>query len=987
MTQAAGLPTRTTCPYCGVGCGVLAAPQPDGSVSIKGDPDHPANLGRLCSKGSALAETVGLEERLLYPEIGGRRAGWNAALDLVARKFAAAIAEHGPDSVAFYVSGQLLTEDYYVANKLMKGFVGSANIDTNSRLCMASSVAGHRRAFGSDTVPGTYEDLELADLVVLTGSNLAWCHPVLYQRLAAAKEKRPEMKVVLIDPRRTMTADIADQHLAIAPDGDVALFAGLLRYIAEKGVVRGDYVEKHTTGFNQALTAAGHLTIDEVAASTGLPPSEIETFYRLFIERERTVTVYSQGVNQSASGTDKVNAILNCHLATGRIGRPGMGPFSVTGQPNAMGGREVGGLANMLAAHMDLENGFHRDLVQRFWRAPHMAEKPGLKAVEMFKAVADGRIKALWIMATNPADSLPDADAVEAALKACPFLVVSDIADETDTLRHAHVKLPSTGWGEKDGTVTNSERRISRQRAFLPPPGETRPDWWQIVEVARRMGFAEAFDYSSPAEIFREHAALSAHENEGARDFDIGAYAGVDAADYEGLKPFQWPAPVATTPAGHLPLKGGDGPSLRPSPITDVAEMEGSASRVGSESLIGPPPLTPPLKGEGDDGGLGLPPSPLRGGIEGGGSGEAGKDDSYAIAPSLEGEMPGRAEGVTSRFFANGNFYTPDRRARFIAVAPQARRVTDADHPMILNTGRVRDHWHTMTRTAKSARLSGHMAEPYAELHPEDAARLSIREAELVRVASRHGAVLVRALVSSRQRRGSVFVPMHWTDQFSARGRVDALVPPVTDPHSGQPASKNVAVRLNRFKAEYYGFAVSASCPATDGLDYWALARSKGGWRLELADGKPLEAPEALLRRLLALAQNGVEIIAYHDARQGSHRLAAFDGERLLGALYLSRTPVAASRGFAVEQLGEPHPDPRSRYRVIAGRAGADRPDPGAIVCSCFGVGTNQIAAAARAGCTSVAAVGEALQAGTNCGSCRAEIRGIVDAALVVAAE
>ncbi|WP_159586381.1 nitrate reductase [Chelativorans xinjiangense] len=1001
MTQTAGLATRTTCPYCGVGCGVLAAPQPDGSVSIKGDPDHPANLGRLCSKGSALAETLGHEERLLYPEIGGRRAGWNAALDLVAQEFAAAIAGHGPDSVAFYVSGQLLTEDYYVANKLMKGFVGSANIDTNSRLCMASSVAGHRRAFGSDTVPGTYEDLELADLVVLTGSNLAWCHPVLYQRLAAAKEKRPGMKVVLIDPRRTMTADIADQHLAIAPDGDVALFAGLLRYIAEKGVVRGDYVEKHTTGFNQALTAAGHLTIDEVAASTGLQPSEIEAFYRLFIERERTVTVYSQGVNQSASGTDKVNAILNCHLATGRIGRPGMGPFSVTGQPNAMGGREVGGLANMLAAHMDLENGSHRDLVQRFWRAPRMAEKPGLKAVEMFEAVADGRIKALWIMATNPADSLPDADAVEAALKACPFLVVSDIAAETDTLRHAHVKLPSTGWGEKDGTVTNSERRISRQRAFLPSPGEARPDWWQVVEVARRMGFGQAFAYADTAEIFREHAALSALENDGTRDFDIGACARVDAAEYEDLQPFQWPAPVATTPlcpAGHLPHKGGDRLSLRPSPITDVAEMAGSAklpvspvegglSHMDSESLMVPPPLTPPLKGEGGEAVLDLPPSPLRGGIEGGGSGEAGKDDSYAIAPPLEGEMPGRAEGVTSRFFANGNFYTPDRRARFIAVAPQARRVTDADYPMVLNTGRVRDHWHTMTRTARSARLSGHMAEPYAEIHPEDAARLGIGEAALVRVASRHGAVLVRALVSSRQRRGSVFVPMHWTDQFSAMGRVDALVPSVTDPHSGQPASKNVAVRIARFEAEYYGFAVSASPPATDGLDYWALARSKGGWRLELADGKPLEAPEALLRRLLSLAQHGVEIIAYHDARQGSHRMAAFDGERLLGALYLSRTPVAASRGFAVVQLGEPHPDPRSRYRVIAGRAGADRPDPGAIVCSCFGVGANQIAAAARAGCTSVAAVGEALQAGTNCGSCRAEIRGIVEANRAVAAE
>jgi assimilatory nitrate reductase catalytic subunit len=881
---------RTTCPYCGVGCGVIATPQPDGSVAIKGDTDHPANFGRLCSKGSALGETVGVEDRLLHPEIHGHRANWDSALDLVAKKFSEAIAAHGPDSVAFYVSGQLLTEDYYVANKLMKGFIGSANIDTNSRLCMASSVAGHRRAFGSDTVPGTYEDLELADLVVLTGSNLAWCHPVLYQRLAAAKEKRPEIRVVVIDPRRTMTADIADLHLAIAPDGDTALFAGLLRYLAEKGIVRSAYVEKHTNGFNDALAAAHSFTPQRVAMETGLAAEEIESFYRLFAGHERAVTVYSQGVNQSASGTDKVNAIINCHLATGRIGRPGMGPFSVTGQPNAMGGREVGGLANMLACHMDIENGYHRDLVQRFWHAPRMAEKPGLKAVDMFRAVAEGRIKALWIMATNPADSLPDADAVEAALKVCPFVVVSDIASATDTLRHAHVKLPSAGWGEKDGTVTNSERRISRQRPFLSPPGEARADWWQLAEVAKRMGFAEAFDYSNPAEIFREYAALSAEENDGSRDFDIGAHAAIEPAEFDALQPFQWPALAKGTP-------------------------------------------------EGDD----------------------------------------------FRFFASGNFYTPDRRARFIAVKPEPRRVIDGEYPFVLNTGRVRDHWHTMTRTGKSARLSAHMAEPFAEIHPADASRLGIGDAALVRVESRHGTVIVRALVTPRQRPGSVFVPMHWTDQFAAQGRVDALVAPLTDPFSGQPASKNVAVRVTPFEPAFYGFAVSAGRPAPQGLDYWALARAAGGWRLELAHGGPLEGPEALLRRLLQLADHA-EIIAYHDARHGDHRLAAFEGDRLVGALHLSPRPVALSRSFAVDQLGKSHGDIRARYRVVAGRAGADQPDIGAIVCACFGVGASQIATAARGGCTSVDAIGKTLSAGTNCGACRSEIRAIVEANRVVAA-
>ena len=499
---------RTTCAYCGVGCGVLATREESGAVRIKGDPLHPANFGRLCSKGFALGETVDLEGRLLEPRIEGKPASWDMALDLVAKRFTDTIAEYGPDSVAFYVSGQLLTEDYYVANKLMKGFIGSANIDTNSRLCMSSSVAGHRRAFGSDTVPGTYEDLELADLIVLTGSNLAWCHPVLYQRIAAAKVRRPEMRVVLIDPRRTMTADIADMHLKIKPDGDTALFVGLLGFLAAQGAVDRNYVERHTSGFDAALAIANSHDLRSIAARTGISPEELRAFFELFTRTERSVTVYSQGVNQSASGTDKVNAIINCHLATGRIGRPGMGPFSVTGQPNAMGGREVGGLANMLAGHMHLENAGHRQLVQEFWGAPTIASKPGLKAVDLFDAVRAGKIKALWIMATNPVDSMPEADLIIEALKTCPFVVVSDINAVTDTTGYANVLLPAAGWGEKDGTVTNSERRISRQRAFLPLPGEAKPDWWIITQVARRMGFAAGFPYESPAQIFAEHAAL-----------------------------------------------------------------------------------------------------------------------------------------------------------------------------------------------------------------------------------------------------------------------------------------------------------------------------------------------------------------------------------------------------------------------------------------------------------------------------------------------
>src|SRR5579863_2199505 len=512
--------TRTTCAYCGVGCGVLARARADGSAEIKGDPEHPANFGRLCSKGSALGETLSLNGRLLRPIVGGVESGWNEALDLVARRFKETIAAHGPDSVAFYVSGQLLIEDYYVANKLMKGFIGSANIDTNSRLCMASSVAGHRAAFGSDTVPGVYEDFEEADLVVLVGSNLAWCHPVLFQRLMAARERRA-MQLIVVDPRRTPTAAAADLHLAIAPDSDVALFAGLLRHLAQSKAISPDFVGAHTTGSPEAFAAAEPMSPEAVAATTGVPLADIARFFELFAATEKVVTVYSQGVNQSASGTLKVNAIINCHLATGRIGRPGMGPFSVTGQPNAMGGREVGALSNQLAAHMEFapENS---DALARFWGTRQVVTRPGLKAVELFHALAEGRIKALWIMATNPAVSLPDLGRVREALARCEFLVVSDAVRATDTTRYARVLLPAAWWGEKNGTVTNSERRISRQRPFLPPSGQARPDWWIITQVAQRMGYRQAFGYESPAEIFREHARLSGFENRGRRAFDIG---------------------------------------------------------------------------------------------------------------------------------------------------------------------------------------------------------------------------------------------------------------------------------------------------------------------------------------------------------------------------------------------------------------------------------------------------------------------------------
>lgn len=890
MTAADGTgEVRTTCPYCGVGCGVIASVGRDGIVAVRGDPDHPANFGRLCSKGSALAETLGLDGRLLHPEIGGRRATWDAALNHVAATFRDIVAAHGPEAVAFYVSGQMLTEDYYVSNKLMKGFIGSANIDTNSRLCMASSVAGHRRAFGADVVPGTYEDLELADLIVLVGSNLAWCHPVLFQRITAAKERRPEMQIVLIDPRRTATAEIADLHLPIKADGDVALFNGLLAHLADHGHIDHGYVDRHTGGLEDAVAAARGLPPDQMAGATGLDRAALLRLYNLFAANQRVVTVFSQGVNQSASGTDKVNAIINCHLATGRIGKPGASPFSVTGQPNAMGGREVGGLSNMLAAHMEIENPDDRDRVQRFWNSPPVAERPGLKAVDLFRAVGDGRIKALWIMATNPVVSMPDADAVKAAIEACPFVVVSDMSAETDTVRLAHVRLPAAGWGEKDGTVTNSERRISRQRAFLPLPGEARPDWWIVTQVARRMGFADAFPYDGPAAIFSEYAALTAFENDGARALNLGAWAGINESAYDGVEPFQWPKP-----------------------------------RAGST-------------------------------------------------------------GEQTRFFSDGGFFTPDGRAQFVPVRAGPRAAGDGS--LTLNTGRVRDHWHTMTRTGKSARLSAHLAEPFAELHPSDATRLGIADADIVALSNERGRVLVRALVTDRQQPGSVFVPMHWNGAFASAARVDVLVAPEVDRQSGQPALKTASVEARRFPARQFGFAIGHAKPEDVSDNYWARAVCDGGWRVEFACRTEVRDVEDFARTLFA-ASDGADVLAYHDRASGDHRMAVFEGGHLVGALFLARKPVRVSRSWAAEQLAASHDDPASRFLVVAGCDGADRPDRGAIVCSCFGIGINQIAAAVASGdCTDVEAIGRLLRAGTNCGSCRSEIKGIVDAHRAIAAE
>jgi assimilatory nitrate reductase catalytic subunit len=874
---------RTTCPYCGVGCGVLATVAESGEVRVSGDPQHPANLGRLCSKGAALAETLGSEGRLLHPMVDGEQVSWETALDRVAEGFGKVIRQHGPDAVAFYVSGQLLTEDYYVANKLMKGFIGSANIDTNSRLCMSTAVAAHKRAFGADAVPVCYEDVEIADLVVIVGSNYAWAHPVLYQRLAAAKKARPQMRVVVVDPRRTATCDIADLHLAIAPGSDAYLFNGLLHHLRREDALDLAYVEAHVEGFAAAFEAARSVnSIPAVAQVCGVAETDIGEFFRLFARTGRCVTIFSQGINQSSSGVDKANAIINVHLATGRIGRPGMGPFSVTGQPNAMGGREVGGLANQLAAHMDFSDAASVELVARFWDVPHIAQAPGLKAVDMFQAIADGKIKAVWIMGTNPVVSMPDADRVRAALRACELVVVSDCVQQTDTTACADILLPAAGWGEKDGAVTNSERRISRQRSFLPATGEARPDWWIITQVAQRMGFAAAFAYTRPAQIFREHARLSGFENPGKRAFDISALADLDDRYYDTLQPTQWP---------------------------------------------------------------------------------------------FNAQSP---EGV-QRLFGDGKFFTPGGKAHMVAVTPRSPAVaTDADFPLVLNTGRIRDQWHTMTRTGKVPRLSAHVFEPFVQIHAADAQAHRLQEGGLARLNSRQGSMLARIQVSEDQRPGSVFVPMHWNDAFARSARVDALVAPITDPISGQPESKHTPVRVEPYRAVWQGFVLSRSRLDLKDAGYCACSQGAGYWRHEVA-GEQL--PEDWRAWAEAVLPDSGDWIEYRDAAMGRYRAACLQDGCLQAVFFIAADQRLPQREWLASLFSRPRLAPAD----LAGLLSAHPPlgtasDTGRIVCACHGVGERTILNAIHTqGVDSVETVGKCLKAGTGCGSCVPEIRRLLE--------
>ena len=548
---------KSYCPYCGVGCGLLAGTKNGVVTKVKGDPDHPSSRGDLCLKAVYLPETLHTEDRLLHPQIRScqegpfKRASWQQAMTYLAKRFGAIIDEHGPDAVAFYGSGQLTTEEYYVASKLAKGFIGTNNFDTNSRLCMASAVAGYKTSLGSDGPPNSYADIDEANCLFLIGTNTADCHPVIFKRIKQRKLRDPDNVVIIaVDPRRTETADFADLHLPIRPGSDIALLNSMLYVLLDENLIDRDYIAQHTNGFGALIKVIKNYAPKTVQDICGIPECLIVEAALIFGKAERAMSLWSMGVNQSTVGVHKNNAIHNLHLATGKIGKPGCGPFSLTGQPNAMGGREVGGLANLLPGYREVQNSLHRDEVERYWGVPfgRIAPEPGLAALEQFEALADGKVKAIWILCTNPAASAPDIDLIEKALRQAELVIVQDAYHPTATSKFAHVLLPAAQWSEKEGVMTNSERRVSYMAKLVEPPGEALPDWKIISLFAEAMGFGESFAYATAKDIFAEFAALTKNTP-----------CDCSGMSYPKLKssPLQWPYPkTMRAPAVQLYSEG-----------------------------------------------------------------------------------------------------------------------------------------------------------------------------------------------------------------------------------------------------------------------------------------------------------------------------------------------------------------------------------------------------------------------------------------------
>ena len=931
--------TASTCPYCGVGCGVLIASEGSQITGVRGDPSHPANFGRLCSKGSTLHLTatvhVTRQTRLLQPMRRAARGalpqavGWDAALDDVATTLAHTATTRGPDAIGLYISGQLLTEDYHAFNKLAKGLLGTNNVDTNSRLCMSSAVAGYKATLGADAPPCSYTDLQHASTVFIAGSNMAWAHPVLFRQLEDARRANAQQKWIVVDPRRTETAEAADLHLQILPGTDVALFNGMLHLLLWEGLADNAYIAAHTSGFDALRDVVRNCTPAETARHCGIKEADLVQAARWFGgmpgsaaadmpsasgHRTPTLSLYCQGLNQSSSGTDKNAALINLHLATGHIGKPGAGPFSLTGQPNAMGGREVGGLCNLLPGHRDVANAQHRAEVAALWGVADLPARPGKSAVELFQAAADGEMAALWIACTNPAQSLPDQATVRRALERCEFVVVQDAFATTATAAFADLLLPATTWGEKDGTVTNSERRISRVRPAVPAPGQARHDWRIVVDVARRLEAllparrqdgATLFPFNTPEALWNEH-----RESTRGRDLDI---TGLSYAMLEAQGPQQWP-------------------------------------------------------------------------------------------------LPAGASSGTERLYADGVFPTPDGRARFAAVSQRPlAEVRDARHPFSLNTGRLRDHWHGLSRSGTLGRLYGHVAEPTIDMHPSDLARLRLANGDLLSVSSRRGSAVLPAQASTSVAPTQAFIAMHWGSEVLGglhAGGVNALTSPAVCPQSKQPELKHAAVKISKAELPWQLLArawlppevaldrraaLLAACNTMDYAACMPFGREPGPVGVLLRAAAPAAPPAAWLAQIEALlGLDAPDVLRYADTRQGqrrSVRMVPLDVPGAAGqaagtrvqAFLLSGNVQAA--GWISTLLMDDLPAQAYGRALLAGTATPPVAVParGVQVCNCFDVTEPEIAAV-LARCSGgpearLAQLQAQLKCGTNCGSCLPALR------------
>jgi assimilatory nitrate reductase catalytic subunit len=740
---------------------------------------------------------------------------------------------------------------------------------------MASAVAGYKRAFGADAVPCSYQDIDAAELIVLIGSNAAWTHPVLYQRMVAAKQANPNLKVVLVDPRQTASCDIADLHLAIRPSSDGFLFQCLLKYLIDNDATDEAYIHNHTDGFNQARDQVqwhDRLATSELLA---VDQNDLLKFFEWFAETKNVISFYSQGINQSATGTDKCNAIINCHLATGKIGYAGAGPFSITGQPNAMGGREVGGLATQLAAHMDF-NSDDCDRVKRFWKSPYIAQKPGLKAVDLFEAVSSGQIKVVWIMATNPAVSLPNSNRVRAALAKCPTVIVSDVVN-TDTTAYADILLPALGWSEKDGTVTNSERCISRQRAFCQAPGEAKADWWALNQVGRKLGFEPHFKFENAHQIFVEHSELSGFENNDSRAFDISALSNLSLNDYDALAPIQWP--------------------------------------VNSEYPNG-----------------------------------------------------------RKRLFDDARFYTLNKRAKFVSgqavladCVKQSSRInqSNAGARFILNTGRLRDQWHTMTRTGDAPKLTAHDDVPLVQVNTDDAKTAGLENNQLATLSNIYGEFIATVKVSKQVKPGELFSAIHWSNQFATKAIVCSVVSSTVDLISGQPESKASSVNLEPYHCMHWARVASKHSLRKTGFEYWAETKTKQGYVTLLGCNGPISWRGWSQSQLDADAR----LMQYSDAENNAQTILASQ-QSSIELLVFSHNLVERLPSFQWLSSAFDNNDVSTLTQLLRSEDG----DQDQQLCSCFGISRKTVEGAIQQGALSIEELGITLGCGSKCGSCKPEL-------------